>query len=51
MFVISIDLGYRYVKAVNSRYERVMFPSFVSLAETQGLDRCLVLREQVEALI
>jgi len=36
--VISIDLGYRYVKAVNSRYERVMFPSFVSLAETQGLD-------------
>ncbi len=30
MFVVSIDLGYRYVKGVNSRREKIILPSFVS---------------------
>jgi plasmid segregation protein ParM len=38
MFTISIDLGYRYVKGVNSNREKIMIPSFVSSAVSRDLE-------------
>lgn len=50
MSIISVDLGYRYVKAINKDFKKVLFPSFVSKAVSQNIESYFTSRSTVQEI-